>query len=67
MTEKLYAEAFKRNRYNWSWKIYHYDETGMKEVFVATSEDRMYRDKDEALDAASDYADEQGLDVEMLF
>jgi hypothetical protein len=65
MEKKLYAEMFQPRGYeDWAFKIYHYDETGNKEIIVHKSPPK-YRDKTDAENAAMDYADMNDLDVEL--
>lgn len=61
---ELYAETFESKDEEFGFKIYHYDETGNKEIVVHKSPAK-YRDKTDAENAALDYADDNNLEVEL--
>lgn len=62
MSDNYYG--YRKTDFGWVARIYKFDETGNKEVKVWESY-RNYNSPEEATDAAVDYAEENGIEVEL--
>jgi hypothetical protein len=62
MAIEHFAESYPSDG-GYRWKIYHYDETGNREI-VDHRSDEVYESRYDADDAASDFADDHDLTVE---
>lgn len=62
---KYYYEANADKTGQFVWKVYHYDPTGNKEMVVATKGG--FDDKNKALDAASEWMEDNNIDAELMY
>jgi hypothetical protein len=60
---KKWYEAYEKNGY-WQWKIYHYDETGNKEIIDYASK-RGFIDRDKAEDNVCLFMEENNIEAEL--
>lgn len=64
MRQKYYCEAIGSDDDQWKWKIYHYDDSGQKELIDATQGG--YATQPNALDAACEWMEENNIDAEIM-
>ena len=62
-SEKLYWESYDTDG-GWAWKIYHYDETGNREIILHRSA-RKFGYHENADDDCCQFQDDNGIDAEL--
>ncbi len=62
MDKRLYYEAYETDM-GWMWKVYHYDQSGNKEVRVAQG--GSFDSPEDAMDACSVWQEENNVDAEL--
>lgn len=63
MKTKYYYESF-ATQGGFAWKVYHYDESGNKEIVDRV--ERGFQSQEKALDAAGEFMEEQNIDGELV-
>jgi hypothetical protein len=61
--DKLYYEAYTGKNGRYGWKVYHYDETGNKEI-IDHKKDALHRSVEDAENECCEYMEEKGIEAE---